>query len=80
MITLKDWEEHCINHKPLYFFNNKKVCDVPFSVAIAYDRTLETFVLCFSTWNVTFNDIYTSRSDCAIDATHEILVAEGVCK
>lgn len=80
MITLKDWEEHCVNKKPLYFFSDCCVTDVPFSIAIAYDTTLETFVLCFSTWNITFNEIYTTKQECASESIKKILLKEGVCK
>jgi hypothetical protein len=79
MITLKDWEEHCTTQKPLYFFDcNQKVTSVPVSISIAYDKVQETFLLCFSTWNVSFHDIYKTRKECVINAAKKILLAEEI--
>jgi len=79
MITLKDWEDHCINKKPLYLFDGKiSTISDPSSVPIKYDDVQKTFILCVYAWSDSFNDLYTTRKECAINASKNILSAEGI--
>lgn len=77
MITLTDWESHCVTRNPLYFMHNGEVETVPYSIAIAYDDVIKNFVLCFSTWNVSFRDIYTTRLQCAESYAKELVRRES---
>ena len=77
MITLQDWSHHCTKEIPLYYYNGQNVEELPISIAIAFDRTLEDFVVCFATRNTTFKDVYKTRLECAMMAAENLIKSES---
>jgi hypothetical protein len=78
MITIKDWDLHCTDDVDLFCQYGGEIYSIPRSSAIAYDTTLNTYCLCLWSNNITFDEIYKTRQDCAKAMSNDILRSEGV--
>lgn len=72
MISLSNWDLHCRGEKPLFYGVCGKVMDVSMSIPVAYDKTLESWVLCMATHDITFNEIFETRKECAEHMIEEL--------
>lgn len=77
MITLHEWESHCLGGIPLYYMRDGMVETLPFKIAIVYDDVIKDFVTCFATNNVSFKDIFTTRLQCAESFARELIKKES---